>query len=38
MTNPPRLRLGDHLQHLKRFRVPERLDTLRQEVSAQALT
>ena len=38
MTNPQLLRLGEHLQHLKLFRVQERLETLLQEASAQELT
>jgi DNA replication protein DnaC len=38
MTKPQRLRLDEHLQHLKLFRVQERLATLRQEASAQELT
>jgi DNA replication protein DnaC len=38
MTHPQRLRLGEHLQPLKRFRVQERLETLLQEASAQELT
>jgi DNA replication protein DnaC len=38
MTNPPLLRLGEHLQHLKLWRVQERLETLLQEASAQELT
>jgi DNA replication protein DnaC len=38
MTNPQRLRLDEQLQHLKLCRVQERLETLRQEARAQALT
>jgi DNA replication protein DnaC len=38
MTNPQLLRLGEQLQHLKLLRVQERLETLRQEASAQELT
>ena len=38
MTNPQLLRLDEHLQHLKLFRVQERLETLLQEASAQELT
>jgi DNA replication protein DnaC len=38
MTNPQLLRLGEHLQRLKLFRVQERLETLLQEASAQDLT
>jgi DNA replication protein DnaC len=38
MTHPQRLRLGEPLQRLKLWRVQERLETLRQEASAQELT
>jgi DNA replication protein DnaC len=38
MANPQLLRLGEHLRHLKLFRVQKRLDTLLQEASAQELT
>jgi hypothetical protein len=38
MTTPHLLRLGEHLQHLKLFRVQERVETLLQEASAQELT
>jgi len=37
MTNPQLVRIGEHLQRLKLFRVQERLDTLLQEASAQEL-
>jgi DNA replication protein DnaC len=38
MTHPQRLRLDEHRQHLKLFRVQERWETLRQEASAPELT
>src|SRR5919199_4701276 len=38
MINPPLMRIAEHLQRLKLFRVQERLDTLLQEASAQDLT
>jgi DNA replication protein DnaC len=37
MTKPQLVRIGEHLQRLKRFRVQERLDTLLHEASAQEL-
>jgi DNA replication protein DnaC len=37
MTNPQLVRIVEHLQRLKLFRVQERLDTLLQEASAQEL-
>jgi hypothetical protein len=37
MTNPQLGRIGEPLQRLTLFRVQERVDTLRQEASAQEL-
>src|SRR5215510_10787978 len=38
MTNPQLMRITEHLQRLKLFRVQARLETLLQEASAQELT
>jgi DNA replication protein DnaC len=38
MTNPQLLRLAEHLQRLKLFKIHERLDSLLQEASTQELT